>query len=60
MQKERCCNYVDANKITIKYDRTEEENIVSFDSDEVKTYDLIKFRKTNQGTSINLNQLLKR
>ena len=26
--------YVDANKITIKYDRTDEENLVSFDSDE--------------------------
>jgi DNA-directed RNA polymerase subunit beta len=46
--------YVDANIITIKYDRSEEERMVSFDSDE-KTYNLIKFRKTNQGTSINLN-----
>jgi len=51
--------YVDANKITIKHDRTEEENLVSFDSDEV-TYDLIKFRKTNQGTSINLKPIVKR
>ena len=42
--------YVDANKITIKYDRTEEERLVSFESD-TKTYNLIKFRKTNQGTS---------
>src|SRR5690606_35498285 len=39
--------YVDANEITIKYDRTEDEAKVSFDSD-VKTYPLIKFRKTNQ------------
>ncbi|NVJ89803.1 MAG: DNA-directed RNA polymerase subunit beta [Flavobacteriaceae bacterium] len=51
--------YVDAEKITIKYDRTEEENLVSFDSDEV-TYELIKFRKTNQGTSINLKPIVKR
>ena len=51
--------YVDANKITIKYDRTEEERLVSFDAD-VKSYNLIKFRKTNQGTTINLNLLLKR
>ncbi|WP_435416061.1 DNA-directed RNA polymerase subunit beta [Polaribacter aestuariivivens] len=51
--------YVDANKITIKYDRTEEERMVSFDSDEV-SYDLIKFRKTNQGTSINLKPIVKR
>ncbi|WGH76827.1 DNA-directed RNA polymerase subunit beta [Tenacibaculum tangerinum] len=50
--------YVDANRITIKYDRTEEERIVSFDSDE-KSYDLIKFRKTNQGTNINLKPIVK-
>ena len=37
--------YVDANMITIKYDRTEEERMVSFDTDE-KTYQLIKYRKT--------------
>ncbi|MGY5847737.1 DNA-directed RNA polymerase subunit beta [Salegentibacter sp. HM20] len=49
--------YVDANKIIIKYDRTEEERMVSFDSDS-KTYDLIKFRKTNQGTSINLKPIV--
>ena len=42
--------YVDANKITIKYDRTDEK-FVSFDTD-TKTYNLIKFRKTNQGTSV--------
>ncbi|MDG1811870.1 MAG: DNA-directed RNA polymerase subunit beta, partial [Polaribacter sp.] len=49
--------YVDANKITIKYDRTEEERMVSFDSDEV-SYNLIKFRKTNQGTCINLKPIV--
>mgnify|MGYP000710583264 FL=1 len=51
--------YVDANKITIKYDRSEEEKLVSFDSDEV-SYDLIKFRKTNQGTSINLKPIVEK
>ncbi|MDY0781062.1 DNA-directed RNA polymerase subunit beta [Tenacibaculum sp. IB213877] len=50
--------YVDANKIIIKYDRTDEERLVSFDSDE-KSYDLIKFRKTNQGTNINLKPIVK-
>ncbi|RRO17808.1 DNA-directed RNA polymerase subunit beta [Flavobacteriaceae bacterium 14752] len=48
---------VDAEKITIKYDRTEEERQVSFDSDS-KTYNLIKFRKTNQGSSINLKPIV--
>jgi len=51
--------YVDANKITIKYDRTDEERLVSFDVDE-KSYDLIKFRKTNQGTNINLKPIVKK
>ncbi len=49
--------YVDANEIRIKYDRTEDEAKVSFDSD-IKTYQLIKFRKTNQGTSINLKPIV--
>ena len=50
--------YVDANMITIQYDRTDEEALVSFDTDE-KSYNLIKFRKTNQGTSINLKPIVK-
>jgi len=49
--------YVDANEVTIKYDRSEKEGMVSFDSDS-KTYQLIKFRKTNQGTSINLKPIV--
>jgi DNA-directed RNA polymerase subunit beta len=51
--------YVDANEITIKYARTEEEAMVSFDSD-TKTYPLVKFRKTNQGTSINLKPIVQK
>ena len=50
--------YVDANMVTIMYDRSEEERQVSFDSDS-KSYNLIKFRKTNQGTSINLKPIVK-
>ena len=49
--------YVDSNKITIKYDRTDKERLVSFEPDE-KSYDLIKFRKTNQGTCINLKPIV--
>jgi len=45
--------YVDADKIVIKYDRSEDEDIVSFES-ATKTYNLTKFRKTNQGTTITL------
>ena len=51
--------YVDAQKITIKYERTDEDRLVSFESDE-KTYNLIKFRKTNQSTSINLKPIVKK
>ena len=50
--------YVDANKIVIKYDRTDEERLVSFD-DDYKTYNLTKFQKTNQGTSINIRPFVK-
>jgi DNA-directed RNA polymerase subunit beta len=51
--------YVDANKIVIKYERTEDEAKVSFDTD-TKEYPLVKYRKTNQGTSINLKPLIKK
>ncbi|MFV0303903.1 MAG: DNA-directed RNA polymerase subunit beta [Moheibacter sp.] len=50
--------YVDADIISINYDRTENEELVSFDSSE-KTYKLTKFRKTNQGTTITLKPIVK-
>ena len=49
--------YVDAEKIVIKYNRTSEEELVSFDSN-IVTYPLTKFRKTNQGTSVNLKTIV--
>jgi len=51
--------YVDAQKVTIRYERTEEAAMVSFESD-TKTYPLVKFRKTNQGTSINLKPIVEK
>ena len=51
--------YVDADKIVIKYNRSEEEAMVSFESD-IKEYPLVKFRKTNQGTSINLKPIVQK
>ncbi|WP_430909373.1 DNA-directed RNA polymerase subunit beta [Maribacter sp. 2-571] len=51
--------YVDSQKITIKYHRTDAERMVSFDEDS-KTYQLVKFRKTNQGTSINLKPIVQK
>ena len=52
-------NYVDANEIIIEYARTEDEAMVSFDSN-IKSYPLVKFRKTNQGTAINLKPIVKK
>ena len=51
--------YVDANKITIKYDFSEKDDLISFDGD-TKSYNLIKFRKTNQGTCINLKPIIQK
>lgn len=51
--------YVDANEIKIRYDRTEDDKLVSFD-DDIKTYRLIKFKKTNQSTCINLKPIVKK
>ncbi len=51
--------YVDANEIVILYDRTEEDQLVSFE-DARKTYRLTKFMRTNQGTCINLKPIVRR
>ncbi|WP_017257375.1 DNA-directed RNA polymerase subunit beta [Pedobacter arcticus] len=51
--------YVDANKITIKYERNDDDRLVSFDG-ESKSYNLIKFKKTNQSTCINLKPIVKK
>ena len=58
-EREGTVTYVDADKIVIKYDRTEDEILVSFDS-ELTTYNLIKFRRTNQGTCINLKPIVRK
>ncbi len=48
--------YVDARVIRIRYDRTEDEEFVSFE-DAVKEYNIPKFRKTNQSTTIDLRPI---
>ncbi|MBQ9076645.1 MAG: DNA-directed RNA polymerase subunit beta [Muribaculaceae bacterium] len=48
--------YVDARVIRIRYDRTEDEEFVSFE-DSVKEYNIPKFRKTNQSTTIDLRPI---
>ncbi len=51
--------YVDATQITIRYTRIEKEKLVSFD-DDVKTYKLTKFSRTNQNTSVNLRPIVRK
>jgi len=51
--------YVDASQICIKYDRTEKDEIIHFDSN-VKTYYLTKHQRTNQSTSINIRPLVRK
>ena len=48
--------YVDASKIRIRYDRTPDEEFVSFE-DAVKTYNIPKWRKTNQSMTIDLRPI---
>ncbi|MBI9066471.1 MAG: DNA-directed RNA polymerase subunit beta [Salinivirgaceae bacterium] len=44
--------FVDAEEIVVRYNRSEEEKFVSFDEDTIR-YRLNKFLKTNQNTTIN-------
>ncbi|MCH5318136.1 MAG: DNA-directed RNA polymerase subunit beta [Paramuribaculum sp.] len=48
--------YVDSTVIRIRYDRTADEEFVSFE-DAVKEYHIPKFRKTNQSTTIDLRPI---
>lgn len=51
--------YVDARKIVIRYDRSEEQQLVSFEEN-IKEYSLTKFQRTNQGTCFNLKPIVKK
>ncbi|MBT3241691.1 MAG: DNA-directed RNA polymerase subunit beta [Bacteroidetes bacterium] len=49
---------VDAEDIVVRYEFSDEQKFVSFDND-IRTYHLQKFRKTNQNTTINLRPVVK-
>ena len=51
--------YVDADKICIRYDRTDAEDFISFDPAE-KEYRMPKFQKTNQNTTIDLHPIVRK
>jgi DNA-directed RNA polymerase subunit beta len=51
--------FVDADEIHIQYNMDEMDRLVSFDED-VKVYQVAKFKRTNQGTCMNLRPLVKK
>ncbi len=51
--------YVDAKQIIVRYDISEDDRFVSFDP-EVVTYDLEKYTKTNQGTTVDLKPIVRK
>ncbi|HEY1114292.1 MAG TPA: DNA-directed RNA polymerase subunit beta, partial [Chitinophagaceae bacterium] len=51
--------FVDANEIHVRYNRNDEQRLVSFEDDLI-IYKLTKFIKTNQETSINLKPAVKK
>jgi DNA-directed RNA polymerase subunit beta len=51
--------FVDANEIVVRYDLTDNQKYVSFES-ELKSYRLPKYQKTNQGTSITLCPIVRK
>lgn len=51
--------YVDSTTIKIKYDRSDDEEFVSFEN-AVKTYTIPKWRKTNQSTTVDLRPICHR
>ena len=51
--------YVDADTIRIRYDRTEDEEFISFEP-AVKEYKIPKFQRTNQNTTIDLHPIVRK
>jgi DNA-directed RNA polymerase subunit beta len=51
--------YVDSDEIRIRYERKEEERLVSFEED-LKIYPLTKFKRTNQNTCINVRPIVRK
>ncbi len=51
--------YADAKQIKVRYERSDDEKLVSFD-DEITTYRLPRYRKTNQNMSITLRPTVSR
>ena len=52
-------DYVDSREIRVKYDHGDDDDLVSFTGN-VKGYSLIKFRRTNQNSCVNLRPIVKK
>ncbi len=52
-------DFVDANEIVVRYNMTDDERFVSFETD-TKHYRLPKYLKTNQNTCINLKPMVRK
>ena len=55
-ERDGVIDYVDATKIVITYDRTEDEEFVAFEPATVE-YNIPKFRRTNQNMTIDLRPI---
>ncbi len=51
--------FVDANEIHVRYNRTDRQRLISFE-DDLKVYRLTKYKKTNQSTCINLSPAVRK
>ena len=52
-------DYVDSREIRVKYDHGDDDDLVSFTGN-IKGYSLIKFRRTNQNSCVNLRPIVKK
>jgi DNA-directed RNA polymerase subunit beta len=52
-------DFVDAREIRVKYDHGDDDDLVSFTGN-IKGYSLIKFRRTNQNSCVNLRPIVKK
>ncbi|MBB6463711.1 DNA-directed RNA polymerase subunit beta [Flammeovirga kamogawensis] len=58
-EKDGVVDTVDANSINMRYDHTEDQRLASFEN-EVKSHSLVKFRRTNQDTCMNMRPIVKK
>jgi DNA-directed RNA polymerase subunit beta len=58
-EKDGLIDFVDGSEIRVRYEMDENQQLTNFGGD-VKVYELIKFRRTNQNTCVNLRPIVKK